>query len=100
MRARCAFEPEHGEAEHDPKRENRNRIDAVPRVAEVRSGRLEEIALFLDGELERQVNITREGGLAGPLSRVHFVRIDLICIVWAWGEIHFWGIEHWLGKQT
>jgi len=78
MRAGSAFEPKHGKPEHGPKRDNRNRIDAIPRVAKVRSGGLDELALFLDGELERQVNIVGEGGVAGPFSRVHAGRIGSV----------------------
>ena len=78
MHAGSLLESQRSEAEHGPKREDCNRIDAVPRVAEVRSGGLDEIVLFLDGDLEWQVKVEREGGLAGPFSRVHDVRVDPI----------------------
>jgi hypothetical protein len=78
MQANTAFEPKYGETERYPKRDDRNCIDAVPRVTEVRSGGHDEIALLLDGELERQVNVVREGGPAELFSRVHAIRIDIV----------------------
>ena len=78
MRVGSALEPKRCETEHDPKRDNRNRIDAVPRVAEVRSGGLDKLALFLHGKLEWQGNVMRDRGRATPLLWMHFVCVDLI----------------------